>query len=86
MAGVGDLVACGNHPEHPGYSVGVALAKGQPAPTAAAMAAEAEALVSLAARHRVELPLTGAIVAIARGELEAHLAIDRLMRRGATRE
>jgi len=84
LAGVGDLVACGNHPEHPGYSVGQRLARTQGADPA--MAAEAAALVGLAERHGVDLPLTRAIAAIAAGKLEPRLAIDMLMRREATAE
>lgn len=84
LAGVGDLVACGNHPEHPGYSVGMKLARTQGADHA--IAAEAAALLALAERHGVNLPLTQAIAAIASGKLEPRLAIDMLMRRDATAE
>ncbi len=84
LAGVGDLVACGNHPEHPGYAVGRKLSKTQG--TDATIAADAGALIALAERQRVDLPLTRAIAAIAAGKLEARLAIDMLMRREATAE
>ena len=84
LAGVGDLVACGNHPEHPGYSIGQRLVRTQGANPA--MAGEAMALVQLAERNEVDLPLTRAIAAIAAGKLEPRLAIDMLMRREATRE
>jgi glycerol-3-phosphate dehydrogenase len=47
---------------------------------------EASALLALSNRHNVELPLTAAISAIANGEVQARLAIDMLMRRGATTE
>jgi glycerol-3-phosphate dehydrogenase (NAD(P)+) len=84
LAGVGDLVACANHPEHPGYGIGRRLSRTQGAdPT---MAAEAMALVALAERNGVDLPLTRAIAAIAAGKLEPRLAIDMLMRRQATAE
>ena len=84
LAGVGDLVACANHPEHPGYSAGRKLAlSGSANPK---MAADAMALLTLAERHSVDLPLTRAIAAIAAGKLEPRLAIDMLMRRDATAE
>ncbi len=86
LAGVGDLVACGNHPEHPGYAVGAALARGEVPAHAARTTGEAMALLSLARRRGVELPLTEAIAAISAGKLKARLAIDMLMRREATRE
>lgn len=86
LAGVGDLVACGNHPEHPGYIVGRALARTESSEHAARVTSEAGALLALGSRHGVELPLTQAIAAIASGRLEARLAIDMLMRREATRE
>jgi len=84
LAGVGDLVACANHPEHPGYSIGRRLSRTQGADPD--MAATAMALVALAERHGVDLPLTRAIAAIAAGKLEPRLAIDMLMRREATAE
>ena len=86
LAGVGDLVACGNHPEHPGYIVGRALARTESSEHATRVTSEAGALLALGSRHGVELPLTQAIAAIASGRLEARLAIDMLMRREATRE
>ncbi len=84
LAGVGDLVACGNHPEHPGYSIGRRLSRTRG--TDPKMAADAMALVALAGRQGVDLPLTRAIAAIAAGKLEPRLAIDMLMRREATSE
>lgn len=86
LAGVGDLVACGNHPEHPGYNVGLALARGEAPEQARRVTSEAGALLALAGRAGIELPLTQAIAAIAAGRLKARLAIDMLMRREATQE
>jgi glycerol-3-phosphate dehydrogenase (NAD(P)+) len=86
LAGVGDLVACGNHPEHPGYNVGLSLARGETHARASRSAQEAMSLIALAKRSGVELPLTEAVAAIAAGKLRPRLAIDMLMRRGATRE
>lgn len=84
LAGVGDLVAAGDQPSHPGYALGVKLAKGEP--TAMEIARDAAALLAIGQRHGVELPLTEAIGAIAAGKLKPRLALDMLMRREATAE
>ena len=83
LAGVGDLVAGGSHPEHPGYAAGVAIGRGQAAPTA--LLPEVKALLQLGQRAGVELPLTQAVAAILTGELRPRLALDMLMRRDAKR-
>lgn len=84
LAGVGDLVASGSHPDHPGFQAGVRLGKGGGVdPTAER---DARALLALAGRHGVDLPLIQAIAAIAAGELRPRLAIDMLMRREARAE
>lgn len=84
LAGVGDLIACGSHPDHPGYATGLTIGQGRPAP--AGLADEVSALLQLAARHRIEMPLTTALAAIFSGKLKPRLAIDMLMRREATSE
>jgi glycerol-3-phosphate dehydrogenase (NAD(P)+) len=84
LAGVGDLVASGRHPDHPGFARGQRLAR--EGGTEPVVVQDAEALLQLAARHKVNLPLTEAIAAIAAGKLKARLAIDMLMRREATAE
>lgn len=83
LAGVGDLVAAGAHPDHPGYAAGQRLGRGQPAP--AALTAEISAVLKLAARHQIEMPILQALAAIAAGELNPRLAMDLLMRREAKR-
>ncbi|MEC8424759.1 MAG: NAD(P)-binding domain-containing protein, partial [Myxococcota bacterium] len=55
LAGVGELVACGNHPEHPGYVVGQALARAEHDAHARRITSEAGALLTLARRSGVEL-------------------------------
>jgi glycerol-3-phosphate dehydrogenase (NAD(P)+) len=84
LAGVGDLVATGNHPEHPTRAIGARLARegGQDA----ALVAHARALLRLSIRHKVELPITTAVAAIAEGRMKPMLAMDALMRRGARAE
>ena len=84
LAGVGDLIAAGSHPDNPGYAAGKAIGSGRPAP--AGLADEVGAVLRLAARRGVEMPLTTALAAIFSGKLKPRLAIDMLMRREATRE
>jgi glycerol-3-phosphate dehydrogenase (NAD(P)+) len=84
LAGVGDLIAAGSHPDNPGYAAGLAIGQGRPAP--AGLAEEVGAVLRLAARRSVEMPLTTALAAIFSGKLKPRLAIDMLMRREATSE
>jgi len=81
LAGVGDLVAAGSHPEHPGYAAGAALARNEPVPDT--LAAEVGALLTLSQRHGVDMPILQALAAIIAGKLRPRLAIDMLMRREA---
>lgn len=82
LAGVGDLVAAQAVPGHPSYDAGVALAKGDrtqgPVPLV-------RALLTLAARHRIELPLTEALAAIYDGAQPVE-AVQRLMGRAPSAE
>ncbi|MFM2248638.1 MAG: hypothetical protein RL071_4713 [Pseudomonadota bacterium] len=84
LAGVGELVAAGKHPEHPGVVIGRRLCGA--GGVEEAVVREAAALVALAQRHKVNLPLTEAVGAIAAGRVKPRLAIDMLMRREATSE
>ncbi|MEL6342356.1 MAG: hypothetical protein AAFV53_04440 [Myxococcota bacterium] len=84
LAGVGDLVACGAHPEHPGYAAGYAIGRGQNPPRN--LLDDVTAVLQLAERSGAELPLTRALAAILRGDLQPRLAMDMLMRREAKRE
>jgi glycerol-3-phosphate dehydrogenase (NAD(P)+) len=84
LAGVGDLVACGNHPEHPGYLAGRDIVQ-KPGRRDGVMR-DARGMLALAARNGVTLPLTEAVAAIAAGRLQPRQAIDMLMRREATSE
>jgi glycerol-3-phosphate dehydrogenase (NAD(P)+) len=82
LAGMGDLVAAQARPGQPHFDAGVALAAGKlDAPSAALP----RALLSLAKLHRVELPLTQALVAIYEG-LSPLDAVMKLMARGASEE
>jgi glycerol-3-phosphate dehydrogenase (NAD(P)+) len=84
LAGVGDLVGAAAHPDSPGFAAGMRIGRGQGGNEGAVV--EAQALLSLAARAGVDLPLTQAIAAIAANKLAPRLAIDMLMRRSATSE
>jgi glycerol-3-phosphate dehydrogenase (NAD(P)+) len=82
LAGAGDLVAAQAVPGHPSYDAGVALAKGERTQGPEAIA---RALARLAARHRVELPLTEALIAIYDGGTPLD-AVQRLMARAPSAE
>ena len=84
LAGVGDLVACGSLPNHPGYAAGRNLGVGKKIPTE--MREEIAALIQLATSHDIELPITEAITHISNGKIRPRLAIDMLMRREAKQE
>lgn len=82
LAGMSDLIAVQARPGHPHYDAGVALAGGDRSKGPVAIA---RALLSLAALHRVELPLTAALVAIYDG-LDPLEAVMSLMARSAASE
>lgn len=84
LSGMGDLMSCASHPDHPGYGAGLRLGRG--GRNELEVESLANALVALAARHGVNLPLTAAVAQIAAGKLTPRLAIDGLMRREATSE
>jgi glycerol-3-phosphate dehydrogenase (NAD(P)+) len=82
LAGVGDLVAAQSRPDHPNFQAGAQLAQGKrdggPLPIA-------KALLLRAAEHRVDMPLTDALVRIYDGEHPLE-AVQRLMTRDAAVE
>jgi glycerol-3-phosphate dehydrogenase (NAD(P)+) len=82
LAGVGDLVAAQARPGQSSFEAGASLASGRrdrgPLPIA-------QALLTLAARHQVELPLTAALVAIYDGADPLDVVHD-LMNRVAVSE
>ncbi|MEQ1503467.1 MAG: hypothetical protein ABMB14_14620 [Myxococcota bacterium] len=82
LAGAGDLVAAQAVAGHPSFDAGVALAKGN---RTGGTAAIARALARLARQHKVELPLTEALVAIYDGG-EPVDAVQQLMGRRPNRE
>jgi glycerol-3-phosphate dehydrogenase (NAD(P)+) len=84
LAGVGDLVSAATSPDHPSFMAGVTLARG--GTVASRILEECRALLSLAARAGVELPLTQAVLDIATCETTPTLAFDELMRRHPRQE
>jgi glycerol-3-phosphate dehydrogenase (NAD(P)+) len=82
LAGCGDLVAAQAVPGHPSFEAGAALARGDRSQGPQALA---RALARLAKQHRVELPLTEALVWMYEGG-EALEAVQRLMSRPASAE
>lgn len=80
LAGVGELFAAGSNSKHPAYQDGRAMLDGQDRKRSEPVRAAATALAA-GKRVGVELPLTGAIHAIANGKLGAHDAMRMLMER-----
>ena len=84
LAGVGDLVSCATHEDHPSFATGLSLARGGRCPVR--FVKDAQAVLHLADRSGVDMPLTAAVAAIASGQLAPRLAFDSLMRREARAE
>jgi glycerol-3-phosphate dehydrogenase (NAD(P)+) len=84
LAGVGDLVSCASHKDHPSFAAGLALARAARCPLR--FQQDAQSVLLLAQRSGVDLPLTAAVAAIASGKLRPRLAFDALMRREARAE
>ena len=82
LAGVGDVVAFGMRGAK--YEAGRNIGAKKAIPTY--YLAELEALIKLGQKQSIDLPLTQAILAIAKGELEAEIAMDALMQRAPTAE
>jgi len=84
LAGVGDLVSCASHEDHPCFAAGLALSRGARCPVR--FQQDAQSVLHLAERSGVDMPLTTAVAAIATGKLRPRLAFDALMRREARAE
>jgi len=84
LAGVGDLVSCASHKDHPSFATGLAIARGAACPER--FQQDVAAVLKLAQRSQVDLPLTSAVAAIVSGQMTARLAFDSLMRREARAE
>ncbi len=84
LAGVGDLVSCASHEDHPSFKTGLTLARG--GSSAPRFCSDVESVLQVARRNKVDLPLTHAVGEIAAGRISARLAMDQLMRRQARPE
>ena len=84
LAGVGDLVSCAASPNHPSQEAGRLVARGSSVP--AHVLSETRSVLAIAAREKVDMPLTEAVLAMATGDMRPRLAFDHLMRRSARSE
>ncbi len=85
LAGLGDLVAVQSAPRHAYAQAGAAIARRGTGPVGAPVAL-ASALARLARAHRVELPLTEALLAIAEKGMDPVEVVGGLMRRESVQE
>ena len=86
LSGLGDLVLTCSSPQSRNHSLGVALAKGEPAATAshgklAEGAFTAPVLLEMAREKNVEMPISEAIAAVLDGKLSVDAAIEGLLTR-----
>ena len=84
LAGIGDLVSCGSLSSNSTYAAGRQLGSGRSCTEQHIQILKS--ILNLAKKQGVEIPLTSAIYAIAKGKLRPELALDMLMRREATAE
>ena len=84
LSGMGNLVSCASLPSHPSYAAGRALSAGKNIP--GDLLDEILAILNISHSQQIELPITEAIAAIAKGKIRPRLAIDMLMKRSATQE
>lgn len=82
LSGLGDLVLTTSSPKSRNFSLGLALGRGEPQPKSLAEGAlTAEALVALAARHGVDMPIASAVAEILADRLSVGAAVANLLAR-----
>ena len=96
LAGLGDLILTCTSPNSRNYSLGVALGKGDQNANATDIMASlssvsegalsAPALIELALKHQVEMPICNAIAEIVAGQVNVDMAISQLLARPFTSE
>jgi glycerol-3-phosphate dehydrogenase (NAD(P)+) len=93
LSGLGDLVLTCSSEKSRNFSLGLAIGRGGvPAALIAASSTVAEgaftasALIDLAQRHRIEMPISAAVDLILKGALSVPRAIEALMTRPLTEE
>jgi glycerol-3-phosphate dehydrogenase (NAD(P)+) len=85
LSGLGDLVLTCSSPQSRNFALGVALAEGQPPARAQSRLAEgvftASALLAMAQKHGVEMPIAAAVDAVLEERLSIDAAIESLLTR-----
>lgn len=82
LSGLGDLVLTATSPKSRNFALGQALGRGEPPPDKLAEgAATADALVALAGRHGVEMPISSAVAEVVAGRLSVAAAMEGLLAR-----
>jgi glycerol-3-phosphate dehydrogenase (NAD(P)+) len=87
LSGLGDLVLTATSPQSRNFSYGFAIGKGAtPDGKLAEGAFTAQALVALAEKNRVEMPIATAVRDVLDGKISVHEAIEALLARPLTSE
>ncbi len=82
LAGLGDLILTGTSTQSRNYSHGMALGRGlEPGLALAEGAATASALVTLAGRHALEVPIADAVAAVLAGKRSIDAAVEAILSR-----
>jgi glycerol-3-phosphate dehydrogenase (NAD(P)+) len=82
LSGLGDLVLTCSSPQSRNYAYGIALAQGTtPADKLAEGALTASALIAMADKNNVEMPIATAVAAVLDGKLSVDAAIEGLLTR-----
>lgn len=85
LAGLGDLILTCSSPQSRNFSLGIALGKGEPqalrGDKLAEGAATAPALVELAKKMNVDMPIAAAVAAVLDGQLSVDQATESLLTR-----
>lgn len=93
LSGLGDLVLSSTSRQSRNFSLGIGIGEGRTVADLTGSGAKlaegvhtAGVALDLAARHGVELPITGAVAAVLAGRLSVDAAVDGLMSRPLRRE
>ena len=88
LSGLGDLILTAGSPQSRNMSLGMALGEGRPLEeilsersSVSEGAASADAVVALAKRAQIEMPICAAVAALIRGDVSIDAAIDALLSR-----
>ncbi|HEY0291329.1 MAG TPA: NAD(P)H-dependent glycerol-3-phosphate dehydrogenase, partial [Hansschlegelia sp.] len=82
LSGLGDLVLTTSSTKSRNFSLGLALGRGEPPPNKLAEgAATVEALIALAARHEIDMPISAAVADVLSGRVSVGAAVANLLAR-----